>query len=532
MDVLDKFFIQYAYKFPKGYPDMNNDQDVLLMETLVSEIVETKFKLSEANSTEGNEFVKNIIIKNTQKLGFELDKLDDNNRLYFKGISSKGQRDTRIDLLNSIESLFPNNEFINLTKETPTFSVVINGKTHKFYIKGAGSDFGTSTPQKEGLVIFFYNSPLTELLTPESLLKNGEKILGGDYYEGMDSKGKGQVKELIDKYLSNLEKAANNKAALATLNDPLSSAIAIKDAYSNKSPLITGEGTFEDVRTTGKELSEMDDKDKWNPGDVYLQLSNIKYSKEKSISDPDTIKPITEYNKNFVNVWGETTNIDGLPASFVSISLKNERAAAGKGKGFLKGFDPASEYGKIKKGVSSYNMTPEEKEWSDDKLSSEITKLKNEIESEIQNRGKNIKYTSGPNPTKRSQLLAKYASLKILNFILIEVSKGGGLEIDKALGSIASYAASLTGVNPTFFKVQGNSKGEAKITRFPAESSAELTKGKEINIIDKGTAGSIQILVSLTSLDPKSDNTEEFDFVMNIRSNGTGQNTIELNKAS
>ena len=108
----------------------------------------------------------------------------------------------------------------------------------------------------------------------------------------------------------------------------------------------------------------------------------------------------------------------------------------------------------------------------------------------------------------------------------------GGLEIDKALGSIASYAASLTGVNPTFFKVQGNSKGEAKITRFPAESSAELTKGKEINIIDKGTAGSIQILVSLTSLDPKSDNTEEFDFVMNIRSNGTGQNTIELNKAS
>ena len=124
---------------------------------------------------------------------------------------------------------------------------------------------------------------------------------------------------------------------------------------------------------------------------------------------------------------GETTNIDGLPASFVSISLKNERAAAGKGKGFLKGFDPASEYGKIKKGVSSYNMTPEEKEWSDDKLSSEITKLKNEIESEIQNRGKNIKYTSGPNPTKRSQLLAKYASLKILNFILIEVSKGGGV---------------------------------------------------------------------------------------------------------
>ena len=37
MDVLDKFFIQYAYKFPKGYPDMNNGQDVLLMESILKE---------------------------------------------------------------------------------------------------------------------------------------------------------------------------------------------------------------------------------------------------------------------------------------------------------------------------------------------------------------------------------------------------------------------------------------------------------------------------------------------------------------
>jgi len=39
MDVLDKFFQQYAYKFNKGYPDMNNDQDVLLLETLLSEVL-------------------------------------------------------------------------------------------------------------------------------------------------------------------------------------------------------------------------------------------------------------------------------------------------------------------------------------------------------------------------------------------------------------------------------------------------------------------------------------------------------------
>ena len=38
MDVLDIFLNKYSYKFPKGYPDMNNEQDVLLMEGLLSEL--------------------------------------------------------------------------------------------------------------------------------------------------------------------------------------------------------------------------------------------------------------------------------------------------------------------------------------------------------------------------------------------------------------------------------------------------------------------------------------------------------------
>ena len=37
MNIFDKFFTKFAYKFDKGYPDMNNDQDVLLLESLISE---------------------------------------------------------------------------------------------------------------------------------------------------------------------------------------------------------------------------------------------------------------------------------------------------------------------------------------------------------------------------------------------------------------------------------------------------------------------------------------------------------------
>ena len=38
MDVLDLFFKKYSYKFPKGYPDMNNEQDVLLLENILQEL--------------------------------------------------------------------------------------------------------------------------------------------------------------------------------------------------------------------------------------------------------------------------------------------------------------------------------------------------------------------------------------------------------------------------------------------------------------------------------------------------------------
>ena len=45
MDVFDKFFRKYAYKFEKGYPDMNNEQDILLLESLLSNILGEEIKI-------------------------------------------------------------------------------------------------------------------------------------------------------------------------------------------------------------------------------------------------------------------------------------------------------------------------------------------------------------------------------------------------------------------------------------------------------------------------------------------------------
>jgi hypothetical protein len=45
MDALDLFFKKYSYKFDKGYPDMNNTQDVLLLESLVNKILDEEIVL-------------------------------------------------------------------------------------------------------------------------------------------------------------------------------------------------------------------------------------------------------------------------------------------------------------------------------------------------------------------------------------------------------------------------------------------------------------------------------------------------------
>ena len=51
MDIFDKFFTKFAYKFDKGYPDMNNAQDVLLLESILSEVLGEKFSLEETALT-------------------------------------------------------------------------------------------------------------------------------------------------------------------------------------------------------------------------------------------------------------------------------------------------------------------------------------------------------------------------------------------------------------------------------------------------------------------------------------------------
>lgn len=96
MDVIDKFLNKIAYKFPKGYPDMNNAQDVLLLESLISEVIGERYSLEEiTDAEEGLEILKK-----------ELD-LPDNKYLRKSGVQYRVlvPRNQRNDYINKMSAI-------------------------------------------------------------------------------------------------------------------------------------------------------------------------------------------------------------------------------------------------------------------------------------------------------------------------------------------------------------------------------------------------------------------------------------------
>jgi len=72
MDILDIFLNKYSYKFPKGYPDMNNEQDVLLMESLLNELGINE----EEDKNLTFEQCKNILLKDVELKQDYIDKIE------------------------------------------------------------------------------------------------------------------------------------------------------------------------------------------------------------------------------------------------------------------------------------------------------------------------------------------------------------------------------------------------------------------------------------------------------------------------
>jgi hypothetical protein len=96
MDVLEKFLYSIAYKFPKGYPDMKNKQDVLLLER---ELFKYNVDLREGTKAANTRKAIDIIVNSKEGKEAGLSKMANDYRI---GNINKIDKDKFIEILNSV----------------------------------------------------------------------------------------------------------------------------------------------------------------------------------------------------------------------------------------------------------------------------------------------------------------------------------------------------------------------------------------------------------------------------------------------
>ena len=72
MDNITKYLNRIAYKFPKGYPDMNNDQDKAMLFEMVEDIISEKALAWNDIAGESRKLVRITTIANDIDVVFDI----------------------------------------------------------------------------------------------------------------------------------------------------------------------------------------------------------------------------------------------------------------------------------------------------------------------------------------------------------------------------------------------------------------------------------------------------------------------------
>ena len=186
MSIFDKFFNKFAYKFDKGYPDMNNDQDVLLLESYISKVLGEKFNLQEANTAdEAIEILK-------KDLG-----LKDEDFIKKSGVEYKvlfdGPNSNRVDLIKRMKVL--DNFTYDPDNKASSMGAVLYDKI-RFVIKPRNKQgrqsagVGSEDDFVNQITPYFENGPLNVIFqSPDaSLIQNKIKEVIATGYNTKDTK--------------------------------------------------------------------------------------------------------------------------------------------------------------------------------------------------------------------------------------------------------------------------------------------------------------------------------------------------------
>ena len=496
MSIFDKFFTKFSYKFPKGYPDMDNPTDVALLESYIKDLgINFLFENSELIS---------IIDKNIKDYGDLETSGKDTIKLVFSNIPNRGgQSDSlRRDVYDELEALVNKEDSLENFRKIATGSslgsAIINfkGKDYKLIVKGASNQTASDTDVKEALVSLFY---ITNIDTPFNQENYEERI--SSLIEIASNGIPGEKDEATQKVIKFLEATSEvSTKNINFINQPLSSALAIKEVYPGQK--LIRSGLFDQIRSKAQSITGLP-ADKWCPGDLYVQLGPVE------IPTDDNIELI---NNLFNDEWG------GDSEPLTAVSLKQAEAQGGKAKALLNKYAAAKE---------DYNLTKDEIEYNKAQFISAIDNLREKVQNLV-GTNPNIEYNIGSGDLKDETrfLRGKFAALKSIEFLFRQFEND---KVDDAVVALVGFALSLTGVNPTFFKITGQKSGApGKVDKFSRGQNVVLYNVdgdfEPIEIIDSSTFGGLVIKFKIEK------GGEPYSVTINARNNGNTQGTLEVQK--
>lgn len=180
MDALDLFFKKFSYKFDKGYPDMKNVQDILLLESLINKILDEEIILEKALAWSD--------LSDASRKYYRLTIIDDKikNKTPFKLEDGREEVLTYND--DTYSDLFANQKIEDIKKiggaSINSFPFFKDSKGNKLGLKsitktkelgGSGGSKAQTTERQERSLIDLINSVEG---TKTIVSKNGSKIEG------------------------------------------------------------------------------------------------------------------------------------------------------------------------------------------------------------------------------------------------------------------------------------------------------------------------------------------------------------------
>ncbi len=399
---------------------------------------------------------------------------------------------------------------------SPFVSITKGNQTYKVYIKGF-TEGGTNTDIKEGLTIMFYYSDVKDPVTEGNFKEVVDKLKALTQAEGLGERDRASIQ-------SYLESAKYSKNVADSLNQSLSQALAIREAYPGLK--VTRTGIFDAYKVLAKKVLGLD-KDKWCPADLFV-LVDQKMAESllqelttlASSENVDQLEFTAKINGVFNNKFGDTIK------PITGVSLKFEQAQLGKAKSYLD-----RQYSDVE---DTFNVTAEEQKYPEKTILQKISEFRRNIQKILKSRTEKvqIEYVLEDEKVEKDKIRGKFAGLKAINYWFNQVySKYGANKIDNALVDITKFAMSLTTLNPTFFKVRANKDGSAgEVIEFSQGVTMSLIKNKPIKIIDSPNYKGVKIMLPIK----RTENGAQESTMIQIsaKSNGNTQGTIELEKGS